>query len=213
MGSLVDELQRREAVARAEAERLRGQIAEFLAVLGVLERNLALIPRDRDRVQAEPPVIGQLGRHLVLRAPLLVQVADDLGPAAHLALQRPHVSEQVVDVFRLVAGPVPVRNPGDGLEVTGALEVVGVDLDPMSRAQISSSSRSRNVLPIRGIDPMMTEANISVRVTDRPRGSVPNTTGANTSACPRLASGQAGCSAVVMSWSATYRASAPGCRL
>ena len=29
MGSLVDELQRREAVARAEAERLRGQIAEM----------------------------------------------------------------------------------------------------------------------------------------------------------------------------------------
>jgi len=29
MGSLIDELQRREAAARAEAERLRGQIGEL----------------------------------------------------------------------------------------------------------------------------------------------------------------------------------------
>ena len=68
-------------------------------------------------------------------------------------------------------------------------------------------------MPIRGIDPMMTEANMSVTVTARPRGSVANTCGLNRSAAPRLASGQGGCSAVVMSSSATYRFSAPGCRL
>ena len=78
---------------------------------------------------------------------------------------------------------------------------------------MSSSRRSRNVLPIRGIDPMMIETNISVTVTTRPRGSVPNGTGANRSAAPRLASGQGGWSAVVMSSSATNRFSAPGWRL
>ena len=66
---------------------------------------------------------------------------------------------------------------------------------------------------MRGIDPMMTDAKMSTSVTVRPRGSVPNTTGANTSAVPRRSSGHAGWSAVVMSSSPTYSASAPGWRL
>ena len=41
MGSLVDELQRREAVARAEAERLRGQIAEMAERLAGVEEQLS----------------------------------------------------------------------------------------------------------------------------------------------------------------------------
>jgi len=41
MGSLVDELQRREAVARAEAERLRGQIAELAERLAGVEEQLS----------------------------------------------------------------------------------------------------------------------------------------------------------------------------
>ena len=41
MGSLADELQRREAVARAEAERLRGQIAELAERLAGVEEQLS----------------------------------------------------------------------------------------------------------------------------------------------------------------------------
>ena len=41
MGSLVDELQRREAAARAEAERLRGQIAELSERLAGVEGQLS----------------------------------------------------------------------------------------------------------------------------------------------------------------------------
>jgi hypothetical protein len=40
MGSLVDELQRRKAAARAEAEQLRGQIARLLERLAGVEAQL-----------------------------------------------------------------------------------------------------------------------------------------------------------------------------
>ena len=41
MGSLVDELQRREASARAEAEELRGRIAELAERLAQVEERLS----------------------------------------------------------------------------------------------------------------------------------------------------------------------------
>jgi hypothetical protein len=69
MGSLVDELQRREAVARAEAERLRGQIAELAERLAGVEEQLSRLVIAREVVDevldgaatAElSPVPGQL---------------------------------------------------------------------------------------------------------------------------------------------------------
>ena len=83
------------------------------AVLRVLEQDLALVDVDRDRVQAEARVRGQLGRDFVLRAPvrgLAAMLADDLGPAAHFGPQLAQVGHQVVHVFGLVAGPVAVRD-------------------------------------------------------------------------------------------------------
>ena len=50
MGSLVDELQRREAVARAEAERLRGQIAELAERLAGVEEQLSRLVIAREVV-------------------------------------------------------------------------------------------------------------------------------------------------------------------
>jgi len=42
MGSLLDELERREAAARAEAEELRGRIAELTGLLAQAEERLVL---------------------------------------------------------------------------------------------------------------------------------------------------------------------------
>ena len=50
MGSLVDELQRREVAARAEAERLRGQIAELSERLAGVEEQLSRLVIARDVV-------------------------------------------------------------------------------------------------------------------------------------------------------------------
>ena len=67
MGSLVDELRRREAAARAEAERLRGQIAELTERLAGVEERLSRLVIARevvdevlDRAASEvSPVPGQ----------------------------------------------------------------------------------------------------------------------------------------------------------
>ena len=50
MGSLIDELQRREAAARAEAEQLRGQIAELAERLAGVEEQLSRLVIARDVV-------------------------------------------------------------------------------------------------------------------------------------------------------------------
>jgi len=50
VGSLVDELRRREAAARAEAERLRGQIAELSERLAGVEEQLSRLVIARDVV-------------------------------------------------------------------------------------------------------------------------------------------------------------------
>jgi cell division septum initiation protein DivIVA len=50
MGSLIDELQRREAAARAEAEELRGQIAELTEHLAGVEERLSRLVIARETV-------------------------------------------------------------------------------------------------------------------------------------------------------------------
>jgi len=50
MGSLIDELQRREAVARAEAEELRGRIAELAERLAQVEERLSRLVITRQTV-------------------------------------------------------------------------------------------------------------------------------------------------------------------
>jgi hypothetical protein len=50
MGSLIDELQRREAAARAEAERLRGQIGELAERLAGVEEQLSRLVIAREVV-------------------------------------------------------------------------------------------------------------------------------------------------------------------
>ena len=50
MGSLIDELQRREAAARAEAEQLRGQIAELAERLAGVEEQLSRLVIAREVV-------------------------------------------------------------------------------------------------------------------------------------------------------------------
>ena len=66
MGSLTDELQRREAAARAEAEELRGRIAELAGRLAGVEERLSRLVITRETVEevlraaAEPsPPAGQ----------------------------------------------------------------------------------------------------------------------------------------------------------
>ena len=51
MGSLFDELERREAAARAEAEELRGQIAELTERLAMTEERLARLVITRETVE------------------------------------------------------------------------------------------------------------------------------------------------------------------
>ena len=50
MGSLIDELQRREAAARAEAEELRGRIAELAERLAQAEERLSRLVIARETV-------------------------------------------------------------------------------------------------------------------------------------------------------------------
>ncbi len=51
MGSLIDELQRREAAARAEAEELRGRIAELAGQLARAEERLSRLVITRETVE------------------------------------------------------------------------------------------------------------------------------------------------------------------
>ncbi len=64
-------------------------------------------------------------------------------------------------------------------------------------------------MPIRGMEPTTTEANIKVTSTGRMRWSLPNTTGLNRSTVPDLSSGQAGFLVSFMGRSPTQRISAP----
>ena len=68
MGSLIDELQRREAAARAEAEELGGQIAELAERLAGVEGRLSRLVITRETVEE------------VLGAPAVVSPASAAEP-------------------------------------------------------------------------------------------------------------------------------------
>jgi hypothetical protein len=59
MGSLLDELERREAAARAEAEELRGRIAELTERLAGAEERLARLVITRETVEEVLDAAGQ----------------------------------------------------------------------------------------------------------------------------------------------------------
>ena len=99
-----------------------------VAVLGVLEHDLALIHPDHDRVQPQALVAGQVGGDLVFRADVAGQAPDHLGAAAQLLPQRAEVGQRVGQVLVVVPGPVPVRHRLQRGQVAGALEVIQVQL-------------------------------------------------------------------------------------
>jgi hypothetical protein len=68
MGSLIDELQRREAAARAEAERLRGQIGELAERLAGVEEQLSRLVIAREVVDEVQSVLAAGGRDVQLGA-------------------------------------------------------------------------------------------------------------------------------------------------
>src|SRR5215470_1920625 len=65
MGSLIDELQRREAVARAEADELRGRIAELTERLAGVEERLSRLVIARETVDE---VLSEAGAEAALAA-------------------------------------------------------------------------------------------------------------------------------------------------
>ena len=65
MGSLIDELQRREATARAQAEELRGQIAELAERLAAVEEQLSRLVTAREVVDE---VLDRAAREVSPRA-------------------------------------------------------------------------------------------------------------------------------------------------
>jgi hypothetical protein len=100
------------------------------AVLLVLERDLALVEADDDRVQSEALVAGQGRGDLRLRAAGLGQLTDHLGAAAQLFLELAHGVQDVQQVLVFLAGPVAVADRFERAEVAGALEVEGEDPGP-----------------------------------------------------------------------------------
>src|SRR5271170_1153014 len=76
MGSLIDELQRREATVRAEAEELRGQIADLAEQLAGVEAQLARLVTAREVVDE---VLDRAAGE-VSAAPVAVQAAVAAGP-------------------------------------------------------------------------------------------------------------------------------------
>jgi hypothetical protein len=72
MGSLIDELQRREATARAEAEELRGRIAELAERLAGVEERLSRLVIAREMVDE-----------------VLSEAAADVSPAVEPEVMRP----------------------------------------------------------------------------------------------------------------------------
>jgi hypothetical protein len=82
MGSLIDELQRREAAARAEAERLRGQIAQLAEHLAGVEQQLSRLVIAREVV--DEVLDGAAAE--VSPAPGRAEVAAPAGPGRRPAV-------------------------------------------------------------------------------------------------------------------------------
>ena len=124
MGSLIDELQRREAAARAEAEELRGQIAELAERLAGVEGRLSRLVITRETVEE------------VLGAPAVVSPASaaEPGPAA------PSYRSPVIGVLA-----VPPWRAGLGVSVLpqeyrDLLEVAEDAGRPLRAAQIAAAA-------------------------------------------------------------------------
>jgi hypothetical protein len=71
MGSLIDELQRREAAARAEAEELRGRIAELAERLAQADERLSRLVITRETVEE---VLGSAGSEIAPVSPAAEQL-------------------------------------------------------------------------------------------------------------------------------------------
>jgi hypothetical protein len=124
MGSLVDELERREAAARAEAERLRGQIAELSERLAGVEELLSRLVIARDVVDE------------VLAGASTVEVS----PGQPEVPASPGAGRPVTGVLA-----VPPWRPGLGADVLpqdyrDLLEVAGDAGRPQRAAQIAAAA-------------------------------------------------------------------------
>jgi hypothetical protein len=117
MGSLVEELRRREAAARAEADRLRGRIEELADDLARAEEQasrLAIAWEEVARV-LEEPAVGQCGEPAGERRPASPIGAVTVPPwhegAEALVLPRSYqdLLEVAADAGRPLSSPGPLR--------------------------------------------------------------------------------------------------------
>jgi chromosome segregation ATPase len=125
MGSLVNELQRREAAARAEAEELRGRIAELAERLAGVEERLSRLVITRETVEEVPPWQAGLEVSVLPQAYRdLLEVAEDAGrplraaevaAAAGLSTDRVKVETLRSKLKRLVERGWLAEEAGPGL--------------------------------------------------------------------------------------------------
>ena len=126
MGSLIDELQRREAAARAEAEELRGRIAELAERLAGVEEQLS---------------------RLVIAREVVDEVLDGAAAEVSPAPGQPEVTAPPGLVIRLVIGVLAVPPWRAGLEASvlprdyrDLLEVAEDAGRPLRAAQIAAAA-------------------------------------------------------------------------
>jgi hypothetical protein len=86
MGSLIDELQRREAAARAEAEGLRGQIAQLTERLAGVEERLSRLVIARETVDEVLSEAGAAASSAVMPDGAAASRSGHLSPAGVLAV-------------------------------------------------------------------------------------------------------------------------------
>jgi hypothetical protein len=128
MGSLLDELERREAAARAEAEELRGRIAELTERLAGAEGRLARLVITRETVNE-----------------VLAAVSEEASPAS--AAEQPGMAVPAVPGRSPVIGVVKVPPWREGLDVSvlprGYRDLLEVAEDagrPVRAAQIAAAA-------------------------------------------------------------------------
>jgi hypothetical protein len=126
MGSLIDELQRREAAARAEAEQLRGQIARLAERLAGVEEQLS---------------------RLVIAREVVDEVLDEAAAEVSPASGQPEVTVPLASGHSPVIGVLAVPLWRAGLEVSvlpqGYRDLLEVAEDagrPLRAAQIAAAA-------------------------------------------------------------------------
>jgi uncharacterized coiled-coil protein SlyX len=127
MGSLFDELERREAAARAEAEELRGQIAELTERLARAEERLSRLVITRETVEE---VLGSAAE-----VPPVSPAGQPAGTAAAGSGQSPVTG--VVTVPAWQAGLEVSVLPGDYRDLLEVAEDAG---RPLRAAQIAAAA-------------------------------------------------------------------------